>query len=102
MICRQSAPPLKKRTIIETNAWWTRHREQFPHLYMLALRILAAPRTSVFQEFVFSYTGHDTEGKRCNMKQKRLNIRQFIRFNYLALEDHELMGTPSDIALICS
>lgn len=64
-------------------------KKSFPTIRKLALRVLTAPRTSVYQEQVFSYTGPDSEKTRCRTEAKRLNLRQFIRFNYLLFIEEE-------------
>lgn len=73
--------PMELLTTENPLDWLKERVAVFPHVFKVAARILSAPRTSAFQERVFSYTGLDTSKKRSSLSVKRINVRQCIKMN---------------------
>lgn len=55
----------------------------------LARVLLAHPRTSSMSEFVFSYGGVETSGRRSQLSADRLNAREIIKFNHGLVKQEE-------------
>jgi hypothetical protein len=65
--------------------WWKATVDRHPDLRCiadLARMLLAHPRTSSVSEFIFSYGGAETNGKRSSLSAERLNARELIKFNH--------------------
>ncbi len=61
--------------------WWRAHVEKFPHVWLLALVVLAIPATSAPSEHVFSVAANIVNKKRVRLKTDNVDILVFLKSN---------------------
>ncbi len=61
--------------------WWEKNGPQFPHIAVVAARVLAIPGSSVLSEQLFSKAGELISQRRCQLKPKNVNTLLFLNKN---------------------
>lgn len=83
--------------------WWEQTVKDNAELKVvadLARLMLAHPRTSSLSEFIFSYGGSQTSGKRSMLSSKRLHARQIIKFNHKLVKDNDWEELPKVVSSV--
>ena len=67
---------------IDSLNWWFENKKRYPRLYILSLKYLCIPATSVASERVFSKGGEIVSAKRSCLKPKNVNQLIFLNKNH--------------------
>lgn len=77
---------LRNTKFTSTSEFWKKYKNEMPHLFNLALRLLTIPATSAFLERFFSYAGIYCNNRTPNLSDETLINRSLIRSNMCLLE----------------